>query len=214
MRVSELVERSGLPLATIKYYLREGILMPGEPTSATQSSYGPQHLRRLALIKALAGAGLPIPRIRAIVRLTDEPVDRLYDTLGRAVANLPPYLDGRDDCPEADHPRARRVLERLGQVYEPAFPAVGQLERALKAVEDIGLPMTVDRLDTYGRHIQAIAEFDIAHLPVGSTEAAVEYAVLGTAVYEPVLAALRRLAHQDIASRTLPEPGDRPAPDA
>ncbi|WP_051637251.1 MerR family transcriptional regulator [Rhodococcus sp. UNC363MFTsu5.1] len=207
MRVSELVERSGLPLATIKYYLREGVLMPGEPTSATQSSYGPPHLRRLALIKALAGAGLPIHKIREIIRLTDKPVDGLYDTLGRAVAMLPPYPDDAADTEAREHPRARRLLERLGQVYDPAFPAVGQLERALKAVEDAGIPMTDERIDAYGRHIMGIAEVDLALMPTGSTQAAVEYAVLGTAIYEPVIAAMRRLAHQDIASRSFQPAG-------
>ncbi|MFC7449332.1 MerR family transcriptional regulator [Rhodococcus daqingensis] len=210
MRVSELVERSGLPLATIKYYLREGVLMSGEATSATQSSYGEQHLRRLALIKALAGAGLPIHKIRAIIRLIDEPVGGLYDTLGRAVATLPPYPDDAE-AEGRDHPRARRLLDRLGQVYDPAFPAVGQLERALKAVEDVGIPMTDERIDAYGRHIMGIAEVDLAQMPTSSTQAAVEYAVLGTAIYEPVIAAMRRLAHQDIASRSFPPAGSTPS---
>jgi DNA-binding transcriptional MerR regulator len=197
MRVSELVERSGVPLATIKYYLREGVLMPGEPTSATQSRYGEQHLRRLALIKALAGAGLPIHKIRAVAALVDEPGDDLYNTLGRAIAMLPPYPDrerGRD------YPRARRVLERLGQVYDPEFPAVAQLERALQAVEEVGIPMTDERLDAYGRHIMGIARVELDLMPKDSA-AAVEYAVLGTAVYEPVIAAMRRVAYQDLATR-------------
>ncbi|TQF68594.1 MerR family transcriptional regulator [Rhodococcus spelaei] len=199
MRVSELVERSGVPLATIKFYLREGVLMPGEATSATQSRYGEQHVQRLALIKALAGAGLPIHKIRAIVRLVDEPGDDLYATLGRAVAMLPPYPDGERDA-DGDYPRARRVLERLGQVYDPDFPAVAQLERALKAVEEVGIPMTDQRVDAYGRHIMGIARMELDLMPADSA-AAVEYAVLGTAVYEPVIAAMRRVAYQDIASR-------------
>ncbi len=37
-------------------------------------------------------------------------------------------------------------------------------------------------------------------MPTDSAESAIEYAVLGTAIYEPVLAALRRLAHQDIGA--------------
>ncbi len=52
MRISELVARSGVPLATVKYYLREGLLMPGETTSATQARYDEQHVRRLALVRA------------------------------------------------------------------------------------------------------------------------------------------------------------------
>ena len=37
MRISELARRSGLPVATVKYYLREGLLPAGEPTAATQA---------------------------------------------------------------------------------------------------------------------------------------------------------------------------------
>ncbi|WP_430333918.1 MerR family transcriptional regulator [Rhodococcus sp. ACT016] len=215
MRVSELVAASGVPLATVKYYLREGLLMPGEASSATQAVYGEQHVRRLALIKALAGVGLPLGKIRTIVGLVDHPADTVFDTLGRALAALPPYpVDG--DRAAAGYPRARAVLERLGQVYEPSYPAVAQLERALAAAEDVGIPMTDERLEVYARHIRAIAEIDLELMPTDSVESAIEYAVLGTAIYEPVLAALRRLAHQDIGAETFSGRtfGDFTAPDA
>lgn len=200
MRVSELVDASGLPLATIKYYLREGLLMPGEATSATQSKYSEEHVERLVLIKALTGVGLPIGRIRTVLQLIEHPNHSLVETLGRAISELPPYLD-RDDASE--YPRARAAIGRLGQVYDPRFAAVAQLERALQAAEDVGIPMTDERLEVYGRAIRRIAEYDLALMPE-STNAAVEYAVLGTAIYEPIMTALRRLAHQDIAS-TNPE---------
>ncbi|QBJ98590.1 MerR family transcriptional regulator [Rhodococcus sp. ABRD24] len=198
MRVSELVVVSGVPLATVKYYLREGLLMPGAASSATQSEYGEEHVRRLALIKALAGAGLPINRIRTIVGLVDTPADTVFETLGRALAALPPYAAEAGGPDE--YPRARAVLERLGQVYDPTYPAVAQLERALAAAEDVGIPMTSERLDAYAPHVRAIAEVDLQLMPTDSVASAVEYAVLGTVIYEPVLAALRRLAHQDLGA--------------
>nr|MDT0525976.1 MerR family DNA-binding transcriptional regulator [Streptomyces sp. DSM 41633] len=37
MRLAELSERSGVPTATIKYYLREGLLPAGRRISATQA---------------------------------------------------------------------------------------------------------------------------------------------------------------------------------
>ncbi|MYU47619.1 MerR family transcriptional regulator, partial [Streptomyces sp. SID7803] len=52
MRLSELSERSGIATATIKYYLREGLLPPGERLSATQAEYDESHLRRLRLVRA------------------------------------------------------------------------------------------------------------------------------------------------------------------
>lgn len=204
MRVSELVAVSGVPLATVKYYLREGLLMPGAASSATQAEYGELHVRRLALIKALAGVGLPLGKIRTIVGLVDHPADTVFDTLGRALAALPPY-PAAPDAGAGDYPRARAVLERLGQVYEPSYPAVAQLERALAAAEDVGIPMTDERLEVYARHVRGIAEIDLQLLPTDSAESAIEYAVLGTAIYEPVLAALRRLAHQDIGAAAFAE---------
>ena len=38
MRLAELSERSGVPTATIKYYLREGLLPPGRQVNATPPS--------------------------------------------------------------------------------------------------------------------------------------------------------------------------------
>lgn len=208
MRVSELVAATGVPLATIKYYLREGLLMPGAATSATRAEYTSEHVRRLGLIKALAGLGLPIPKIKVILGLIDEPSGSLFDSLGSALAALPPYLDVEDGA--TDYPRARAVLERLGQIYEPGYAAVGQLERALAAAEDVGMPMTDDRLFSYGHHIMGLARAELAPMPHDTTEGAIEYAVLGTAMYEPVIAAMRRLAHQDLAAKILAGQADAP----
>jgi DNA-binding transcriptional MerR regulator len=201
MRVSELVERTSIPLATIKYYLREGLLMPGTATSATQAVYGEHHVRRLALIRALTEVvGLTVQKAGEVIRLIDSPEPDLFETLGKAVAALPPYLDPAD---EPEYPRAKAALERIGQLYDPDYAAVGQFERALAAAEAVGMPMSDERLDGYARHIKGIAEIDIGAVPTNSAASAVEYAVLGTAIYEPVLAAMRRLAHQDLASRRL-----------
>ena len=53
MRIGELSKAAGVPVPTIKYYLREGLLAPGELTSPNQASYGEAHIRRLRLIRAL-----------------------------------------------------------------------------------------------------------------------------------------------------------------
>jgi DNA-binding transcriptional MerR regulator len=199
MRISELVERTGVPLATIKYYLREGLLPAGEATAATRAEYGEAHVRRIAVIRALTETvGLSVQKAREVLRLIDQPRDSLFDTFGQAIEALPPEV-----TPEAtaDYPRARAVLEKLGQLYDPRFAAVAQLERALAAAEAAGIPLDDARLAVYGPHIRAIAEFDISRMPLDDATAAVEYAVLGTALHEPVLVALRRLAHQDVAAR-------------
>lgn len=205
MRISEIVERSGVPLATLKYYLREGLLPPGESTGATSARYGEDHVRRLALIRALTDvAGLSVAKTKVVLGLIDSPQSDLYSALGRAVGALPPYID--DDL--EDHPRARTAIEKLGWIYDPSYPAVAQLERALAAAESVGMPMSDERLVGYGEHVRAIAQIDVAQVPSSDAKAAIQYAVLGTALYEPVLAALRRLAHQDVSSSELGSPPD------
>jgi DNA-binding transcriptional MerR regulator len=208
MRVSELVERSGVSLTSIKFYLREGLLKPGEASSATQANYTEEHVRRLALIRALTDVvGLSISKAAEVIRLIEQPKDDLFLTLGAAIGALPPYDDG-DDASGRSHefPLARAALEQMGQVYDADYPAVRQLDRALAAAAAAGYPAEAERLEHYGRHVRSIAEYDIANLPDGSTQQAIEYAVLGTALYEPVIAALRRLAHQDIALHRLTHP--------
>jgi DNA-binding transcriptional MerR regulator len=194
MRISELAARTGVPLATIKYYLREGLLMPGASTSATQASYGDEHARRIGLIRALTDVvGLSVASTRLILELIEQPTDDLFETLGRAIGELPPQASEL-----ADYPRARSAIEHVGWVYDPRYAAVAQLERALAAAEAAGLPLSDDRLEVYAEQIHGVAEYDIAELPA---ENPVQYAVLGTALYEPVLAALRRLAHQDVMAK-------------
>jgi DNA-binding transcriptional MerR regulator len=198
--MSEIVKRSGVPLATVKYYLREGLLPAGESTGATSALYGEHHVRRLALIRALTDvAGLSVAKTKVVLGLIDSPPADLFVALGQAVAALPPYVEDETE----DHPRARAAIEKLGWTYEPSYPAVAQLERALAAAESVGMPMGEERLLGYGEHLHAIAQIDIAQVPSDDAQAAIQYAVLGTALYEPILAALRRLAHQDVSSSVL-----------
>lgn len=200
MRISELVDRTGVPLATVKYYLREGLLMPGRSTGATQAEYDDAHVERLGLIRALIDvAGLSVKHAKAVIDVIEHPESDMVRTIGRALEELPPY--GESDA--AQYPRARRAIEALGQVYDPDYAAVAQMERALAAAEAAGVPMTDDRLHAYGKAIMELAEFDIANMSTTDPADAIKYAVLGTALYEPVIAAMRRLAHQDAAYRAL-----------
>ena len=69
VRISELAEASGVSLPTLKYYLREGLLMPGTATSRTRAEYGEAHLERLRLVRALVeSGGLGIAGVRDVVR--------------------------------------------------------------------------------------------------------------------------------------------------
>jgi DNA-binding transcriptional MerR regulator len=97
MWMAELAARSGLSVATIKFYLREGLLPPGEATGATRSRYDESHVRRLRLIRALTEvAGLRLELADLLVR---------EDHAGEAAALL-----------ETDPTGDRQVLLRLAEV--------------------------------------------------------------------------------------------------
>ena len=53
MKIKEVAQLSGLPLSTIRFYLREGLLPPPIKTGKTMAYYGQEHLKRLAFIKQL-----------------------------------------------------------------------------------------------------------------------------------------------------------------
>ncbi len=195
MKISELSERSGVPVATVKFYIREGMLPRGQTVSATRAEYGDDHLARLRLIAALAEVrGLPLAKVRDILALVDAPAGDPVETLGRAVGALPPYVEaGRED-----YPRARAAIAALGLTYDPGYTAVAQLDEALRAVEDAGLDASTAVLHRYGDAMRRVAAAEIAPVSAMPLDDAVSYAVLGTALYEPVMLALRRLAHHHL----------------
>ena len=55
MRISGLAERTGVPVATLKYYLREGLLHAGTATARTQAVYDTTHVERVRLGESSCG---------------------------------------------------------------------------------------------------------------------------------------------------------------
>lgn len=53
MRIKELVEKSGVPRATIHYYLRQGLLHPPYKTGRTMAYYDDRHIKQLKEIQNL-----------------------------------------------------------------------------------------------------------------------------------------------------------------
>ena len=53
MRISELSSITGVPVATIKYYQREGLLPDGDKRTPRLTEYDDRHVRRLGLLRIL-----------------------------------------------------------------------------------------------------------------------------------------------------------------
>lgn len=213
MRISELAGRSGVPVATVKYYLREGLLHEGELTSRTQARYDESHLARLRLVRALLGpGGLSIARTREVLAAIESPPPSAYDLLGVAAGAL-----GTGSPPGAtDHRRVHALMERWGWPVETGNCGNHEaLATALAALDDAGFEPPEGMLDLYAAHLGAIGEAELAATPTSSAAAAVRYVVLGTVLMEPVLLAMRRMAQQAAAARRFadqpsPRPGGEP----
>ncbi|MVA76549.1 MerR family transcriptional regulator [Auraticoccus sp. F435] len=189
MRIGELSRASGVPVPTIKYYLREGLLHPGELTSATQARYGEDHLERLGLIRALAeGAGLPLARVRTVLEAVDRPPSSPLELLA-SVTEVP----GEDDL---DRSEAVALLQRLGwDDVDPRSSSVLALARALRSMSEAGFAVEPEHLLALGRAMGSVAEIEVAGVPLDDPAAAARYVVLGTALVGPVLLALRQVGH-------------------
>ncbi len=200
MRISELARRGGVPVGTVKYYLREGLLPAGEPTSATQAQYGEDHVARLRLIRALVGTGgLSIATARSVLAAVDDPALSPHDMIGAALSALPTLAENE----RPDLSPAQAHLRRWGwQVHEES-PAVSVLAQGLLALQAAGFATPDQLLDRYARAAHELGEQDVAEVPMDSPAEAVRFAVIGTLLLEPVLLALRRLAQEDVSARRL-----------
>ncbi len=203
MRISDLSRESGVPVATVKFYLREGLLPAGRRTSATQAVYGPDHLARLRLVRALTETGgLSLARVRAVLDGLESPT--LFEAVGSAHGALSGEVGGTDTA------AAHELVRGLGWAVHAGSPALAALARALGSLDDVGLSMPPEQLAVYARAAEQVAAADVAGVPTSSAVDAVTTVVLGTVLREPVLLALRRLAQESQASSQW---RDRPAGD-
>lgn len=197
MRISELSDRSGVTVASIKYYLREGLLPEGVRTSPTQAVYDEAHVRRLATIRALLDAGVGIADARAVLATLDDPPAGPHLLLGAAHAAVIPHATG-----DLDLAAAQALAERLGWQEGDCDTAVLEgLARALQTLERAGFVVSDDIMDAYLAAVESIAAAEIAGTPTTSPEDAVRYVVLGSVLVEPLLLALRRVAEQVASAR-------------
>jgi len=207
MRMAELSRESGVPVATIKYYQREGLLPPGELTSPNQARYGAAHVRRLKLVRALLEiGGLSIAAVGEVLAAIDDPATSTHDILGLAQHGLP--VAGQvvsEEDREWAVGRIREVAGRHGWEVYPGTPVVESLVGVLCALRQTGHEWVLGALDRYADAAASVAEADVpAVAKLGAADAVVEGAVVGTVLGDSLLAGLRRLAHANVSRREFP----------
>jgi DNA-binding transcriptional MerR regulator len=204
MWMAELATRSGLPVATIKFYLREGLLPPGEATGATRTRYDDGHVRRLRLIRALTDvAGLRLDTVRAVLEGIDgarswhEAVGSAHTRIGGPVT---------DEIPPSATAVARvdGLLARQQWQLTPGSPHALLLARTLDTLDGLGHPVSDQLLDLYAATMRPLAAYEVNSVRESAgpdVEPSVEAAVVGTLLQEPLLLGIRRIAQENVSRR-------------
>ncbi|MFJ5698341.1 MerR family transcriptional regulator [Arthrobacter sp. NPDC093139] len=215
MQLKELSERAGVSAASIKFYLREGLLPAGESVHATRARYSHRHVSRLRLIQALrAVVGLNIEQIRTLVKLADDGAPRLelLAAVQRTVLGLTPVSSGHGDTGT----RAGDAVVRLRNWPDAPSDARAALDAHVSQMESLGVPVTVELLDAYSKALDSIADRDInATAAPEDTNELILTAAVGMHLHGQLvlkLLALAQASHaigrykKDAESTTLPHP--------
>lgn len=207
MRISQLSQRAGLPVGTVKFYLRTGLLHHGRATSATQAVYDESHLDRLRLVRALLEVGkLSHAEITRVLEAIEKPSDDALETVEQvtAAAAVPADEDAQPDLAPA-----RAVIADVGWQVEDESPHLRQLARSMAALENLGLPPQRERLKVYAEAASHVARSDVQTVVEADDEQRALAAAAGTVLYDSFFSALRRLATENQVSR---QRGRVPAP--
>lgn len=198
MRISELSEATRVPVATIKYYLRERLLPAGDKRTQRLTEYDHRHVRRLGLLRLLREVGqVPVEGLRRLVQAseaTETSLHELFSAAATALAPAPPP-------PGELRPHTRDLADQLTAAagwtdVPPDHPDRENLAALLEQVATYDThPRDPGEITPYLRFADEIARYEIAHLD-GSKDrlGLLEEMVVGQVVFGEVLATLRRLA--------------------
>lgn len=199
MRISELAERSGVSVATIKYYLREGLLPPGNKVSERRAEYADHHVARLRLLRALREVGaVSVADLKEIVDAVQDESLSMHQVFGAAYDALARPTDALTGQARV---LADEVVQQAGWTHaRPDSPALGQLAVLLGVLGDFDWPLDLPNAATYLGLIDALAAYEVSRLgdadPAEDRDAVAQRMVVGELVFGQLLLCLRRLGHE------------------
>ena len=200
MRISELSQTTGVPVPTIKYYLREGLLPDGVKRTPRLTEYDERHVRRLGLLRILREVGqVPVDGLKQLVAAgggTDGSVHELFAAAAEALCPVPP---AGGPLRAVTRDIAAKLIEQAGWTNVRADSS--DRENLAAALEVIATHDTHPRdpaeIAPYLRLADEVARYEIGHLDNSKDRLGLlEEMVVGQVVFGQVLAILRRLAEE------------------
>lgn len=201
MRISELSTASGVSVASLKYYLREGLLAPGLPQGSRSATYDGTHLARVRLIRALVDSGgLSIAAVHTVISALDRDDLGWNDLLGVAQYALASPGTAPVDADAASE--VATMLAAWGWEVTAESPFRTELAVALRAMRSADVVCSPQELADYAAAMHAVAEVDLTTVPRDSPELALRQVVVGTVLVDPMLAAMRKLAQEAVSQES------------
>jgi DNA-binding transcriptional MerR regulator len=197
--MSELADRAEVPVATVKYYLRAGLLAPGRRSGPRLALYDDAHLRRLRVLRILREVGgIPVTALQQIVEAVDDESKPEHEVLCLVADALTPTL--------ADVPPDGAA----GDLVDAALDGVGWTAVRPDAADRIRLAaliqmvsgddmLTVDRdiLDYYIRLSDELCRAERELLDKTKDRAGtLEDMIAGEVAFGEILTLLRRMGHE------------------
>lgn len=202
-----------MPAATIKFYLRERLLPPGEHGEGNVVDYGQAHVHRLMLIRALSEtAGLSVAQIGEVLTVLSRHPESAFQAMGATLAAThrdPSFSLATEGTTAAAERTVDRLLAEYGwaEVTPPMYRDA--LVTALAAYFRLGNPDLGEVLTLWADAAAQLASADMEAIEASARDggADVEQAVVTTLLGETVFAALRRIAHIAASARLQADQG-------
>lgn len=89
LSIGQLARQAGVPIDTVRYYERNGLLAPADRTPSGYRQYGGVELQRLRFIRRAKALGFTLDDIRGLLTLSDEQdVAKVRDAAQRKVQDI------------------------------------------------------------------------------------------------------------------------------
>ena len=201
--MTELSRESGVPVPTIKYYMREGLVPPGERTSPNQAQYEQSHVRRLKLVRALIDVGgLSVAAARDVLAKMDAGGGNPLYAVGKAQYSTTTLREHVED--DAWHEAVERVNKLIadhGWRVGPTNPARRSLADVLATLSRLGQDNLFGVLDSYATAASRLAVDEVGMVQgLADAESMAETVVIWTLLGDAIMASMRRLAQESVAT--------------
>jgi DNA-binding transcriptional MerR regulator len=199
MLVSELAERADVPLATVKYYLREGLLPPGDVVGPRRAEYDGSHVQRLRILRLLREiGGVPVSSLRVVMDALDDENLPIHDvmTLTADVISAGPEPGAQDAASLAV---VDEVIDAVGwHGLRPESLDRLRLAALVAALNGPGpLVASVDVLRYYAGVADQLARTEVRHIDYTRDRAELlEEMITGSVLFGQVFGLLRQMGQE------------------